>query len=429
MALLSLLGSLLAVLATGIPVGIGLALVGVTLGYFVIGDASLLGLPSSLFAGTTSFLLIAIPLFILMSEVLRRGGITELLFDTVTHWVGHLPGGLAVSAVLTSALGASITGSSVANAASMAIVAVPAMLERGYERKFTYGLIAASGTLGIMIPPSIPLLLYGEITEESIGALFIAGIIPGLVITAVLIIYAVAHSVLGGSCKPSPKKGWDETFKQTARSMPALMLPVVVVGGIYSGIFTPTEAAAVGVTYALFISIFVYRSVGFSELRLAFMDAFLTSAMILMIIAGSNVLGSVVTKLQLSQELLMYVQDLGLPSYGFVIATMLLLFLLGMILEVISIIFIVLPLLHPIILSLGLDPVWYAIIFTLNMEIALITPPVGMVLYVMTGILRRPITELIRGVMPFVVVLVVCLAILIAFPSLSVWLPSVLGTK
>jgi C4-dicarboxylate transporter DctM subunit len=429
MAILSLLGSLLAVLATGIPVGIGLALVGVTLGYFVIGDASLLGLPSSLFAGTTSFLLIAIPLFILMSEVLRRGGITELLFDAVTHWVGHLPGGLAVSAVLTSALGASITGSSVANAASMAIVAVPAMLERGYERKFTYGLIAASGTLGIMIPPSIPLLLYGEITEESIGALFIAGIIPGLVITAVLIIYAVTYSVLGGSCKPSPKKGWDETFRQTARSLPALMLPVVVVGGIYSGIFTPTEAAAVGVTYSLFISIFVYRSVGFTELRLAFMDAFLTSAMILMIIAGSNVLGSVVTKLQLSQELLLYVQHLGLPSYGFVIATMLLLFVLGMILEVISIIFIVLPLLHPIILSLGLDPIWYAIIFTLNMEIALITPPVGMVLYVMTGILRRPITELIRGVMPFVVVLIVCLCILMAFPSLSVWLPSVLGTK
>jgi C4-dicarboxylate transporter DctM subunit len=151
--------------------------------------------------------------------------------------------------------------------------------------------------------------------------------------------------------------------------------------------------------------------------------------MILMIIAGSNVLGSVVTKLQLSQELLLYVQHLGLPSYGFVIATMLLLFVLGMILEVISIIFIVLPLLHPIILSLGLDPIWYAIIFTLNMEIALITPPVGMVLYVMTGILRRPITELIRGVMPFVVVLIVCLCILMAFPSLSVWLPSVLGTK
>jgi len=421
-----LLFGLLALLATGIPVGIGLALVGVSIGYFVIGDTSFLGLPSSLFAGTTSFLLIAIPLFILMSEILRRGGITELLFETVTRWVGHLPGGLAVSAVLTSAIGASITGSSVANAASMAIVAVPPMLARGYERKFTYGLIAASGTLGIMIPPSIPLLLYGEITEESIGTLFIAGIIPGLVLTAMLIAYAVFTSVRGGVYEKLPKAPWNETLKYTARSLPAIILPFLVVGGIYSGVFTPTEAAAIGCTYALLISIFVYRSVGFAELRLAFRDAFVTSAMILLIIAGSNVLGTVVTKLQISQDLLTLVQEMNFPPWGFVAATMVLLFLLGMILEVISIIFIVLPLLHPIILALGLDPIWYAIVFTLNMEIALITPPVGMVLYVMTGILRRPITELMQGVLPFVFVLAACLVVLMAFPQLTLWLPSVL---
>lgn len=423
----ALLFGLLALLATGIPVGIGLALVGVSIGYFVIGDTSFLGLPSSLFAGTTSFLLIAIPLFILMSEILRRGGITELLFETVTRWVGHLPGGLAVSAVLTSAIGASITGSSVANAATMAIVAVPPMLERGYERKFTYGLVAASGTLGIMIPPSIPLLLYGEITEESIGTLFIAGIIPGIVLTAMLVAYAVFISVRGGVYEKLPKAPWGETMRYTARSAPALILPFLVVGGIYSGIFTPTEAAAIGCTYALVISVFVYRSVSFASLRLAFRDAFVTSAMILLIIAGSNVLGTVVTKLQVSQDLLQLVQDLQLPPWGFVAATMVLLFLLGMILEVISIIFIVLPLLHPIILALGLDPIWYAIVFTLNMEIALITPPVGMVLYVMTGILRRPITELMQGVLPFVFVLAACLVVLMAFPQLSLWLPSVLN--
>ena len=421
-----LLTSLLALLATGIPVGIGLALVGVFTGYLVIGDTSFLGLPSSLFAGTTSFLLIAIPLFILMSEVLRRGGITELLFEMVTRWVGHLPGGLAASAVITSAIGASITGSSVANAASMAIVAVPPMLARGYGRRFTYGLIAASGTLGIMIPPSIPLLLYGEITEESIGTLFIAGIVPGLVLTAILVAFSVFVSVRGGTYRPLPKSPWSETLKYTVKSVPALLLPVIVIGGIYSGIFTPTEAAAIGVTYALLISIFVYRSVSFKDIRQAFMDAFVTSAMILLIIAGSNVLGSVVTKLQISQDLLIYVRDLHLPPWGFVVATMVLLFLLGMILEVISIIYIVLPLLHPIIVDIGLDPIWYAIVFTLNMEIALITPPVGMVLYVMTGILKRPITELIQGVVPFVVLLTVCLVILMAFPQLTLWLPSAL---
>ena len=215
-------------------------------------------------------------------------------------------------------------------------------------------------------------------------------------------------------------------MKYTIKSVPALLLPVIVIGGIYSGIFTPTEAAAIGVTYALVISIFVYRSVRFKDIRQAFMDAFVTSAMILLIIAGSNVLGTVVTKLQISQDLLIYVRELNLPPWGFVAATMVLLFLLGMILEVISIIYIVLPLLHPIIVDIGLDPIWYAIVFTLNMEIALITPPVGMVLYVMTGILRRPITELIQGVMPFVVLLAVCLVMLMAFPQLTLWLPSAL---
>lgn len=424
--MVNLLVGLLALLATGIPVGIGLAIVGVTVGYFSIGDSSLLGLPSSLFAGTSSFLLIAIPLFILMSEILRRGGITELLFETMTRWVGHLPGGLAVATVLTSALGAAITGSSVANAASMAIVAVPPMLARGYERKFTYGLVAASGTLGIMIPPSIPMLLYGEITEESIGTLFIAGIIPGLLLTALLIIYAVIVSVRGGVYEPLPRASWSDCLRYTARAFPALLLPVIVVGGIYSGLVTPTESAALGVSYALLISAVVYRTLTIRSLLGAFMDALTTSAMILFIIAGSHVLGTVVTKLQISQDLLNYVQAMQLPPWAFVVATMILLFALGTILEVISIIFIILPLLHPIVLSLGLDPIWYAVIFTLNMEIALITPPVGMVLYVMTGILKRPITEIMSGVAPFVGVLIVCLAILIIFPDISLWLPSIL---
>lgn len=422
----SLLAGLLALLATGIPVGIGLAIVGVAVGYFAIGETSLLGVPSSAFAGTSSFLLVAIPLFILMSEILRRAGITEILFETATRWVGHMPGGLAVAAVLTSALGAAITGSSVANSASMAIVAVPPMLERGYDRRFTYGLIAASGTLGIMIPPSIPILLYGEITEESIGTLFIAGIVPGLLLAFMLICYAVFVCVRGGVYQPVPKASWRDRISFTLRAAPALVLPVIIIGGIYSGLFTPTEAAAVGCTYALLIATLVYRSVTLQSLAQAFFDALTTSAMILFIIAGSQVLGTVVTKLQISQDLLEYVQEMELPAWGFVVATMVLLFALGMILEVISIIFIVLPLLHPIILSLGLDPIWYAIVFTLNMEIALITPPVGMVLYVMTGILKQPITEIIRGVVPFVGVLAACLAVLLAFPELTLWLPSVL---
>jgi C4-dicarboxylate transporter, DctM subunit len=421
-----LFAGLLALLATGIPVGIGIGVVGIVAGYVGMGESSLAALPSTLFAGINSFLLIAIPLFILMSEILSRGGVTEILFNTVTRWLGHLPGGLAVSAVVTSAIGASITGSSVANAASMAIVCVPPLLARGYDRRFSYGLVAAAGTLGIMIPPSIPMLLYGEITEESIGALFMAGIIPGLLITAALIAYAVFVCARGGVAEPIPKASWAERRDATTKAIPALMLPVIVVGGIYTGIFTPTEAAAIGVTWALIVGVFIYRTVGLREIVAALRSTLVSTSLILLIIAGSNVLGAAVTRLQISQDMLAMVQSLGLPAWAFVACTMVLLFILGMILEVISIIFIILPILHPIIVSLGIDPIWYAVVFTLNMEIALITPPVGMVLYVLTGILKRPIGEIIQGVLPFVVVLLGCLVVLMAFPGLSTWLPNFL---
>lgn len=421
-----LFAALLALLATGIPVGIGIAIIGLGAGYVGIGESSLAALPSTLFAGINSFLLIAIPLFILMSEVLSRGGVTEILFTTVTRWLGHLPGGLAISAVVTSAVGASITGSSVANAASMAIVCLPPLLARGYQRRFSYGLIAAAGTLGIMIPPSIPMLLYGEITEESIGSLFLAGIVPGLLITVVLITYAVFVCARGSVAEKLPKASWAECWQATLRAVPALMLPVIVVGGIYSGVFTPTEAAAVGVTWALVVGVLIYRTVGWREILASLRSTLFSTSLILLIIAGSNVLGAAVTRLQISQDMLRLVQSLELPVWGFVTATMLLLFVLGMILEVISIIFIILPTLHPIIVELGIDPIWYAVIFTLNMEIALITPPVGMVLYVMTGIVKRPIGEIIQGVFPFVVVLIFCLVVLMVFPELSTWLPAAL---
>lgn len=421
-----LFAALLALLATGIPVGIGIAIIGLGAGYVGIGESSLAALPSTLFAGINSFLLIAIPLFILMSEVLSRGGVTEILFTTVTRWLGHLPGGLAISAVVTSAVGASITGSSVANAASMAIVCLPPLLARGYQRRFSYGLIAAAGTLGIMIPPSIPMLLYGEITEESIGSLFLAGIVPGLLITVVLITYAVFVCARGSVAGKLPKASWAECWQATFRAVPALMLPVIVVGGIYSGVFTPTEAAAVGVSWALVVGVLIYRTVGWREILASLRSTLFSTSLILLIIAGSNVLGAAVTRLQISQDMLRLVQSLELPVWGFVTATMLLLFVLGMILEVISIIFIILPTLHPIIVELGIDPIWYAVIFTLNMEIALITPPVGMVLYVMTGIVKRPIGEIIQGVFPFVVVLIFCLVVLMVFPELSTWLPAAL---
>ncbi len=426
MIILGLIVALLLILASGIPVAIGLGIVGIAASFMLDGEAALILLPQTLFGSSNSFLLSAIPLFILMSEILRRAGVTEILFETVRCWVGHLPGGLGISTVITSAIGASITGSSVANAASMAIVAAPPMIQRGYDRRFTYGLIAASGTLGILIPPSIPMLLFAAITDESVGKLFAAGVIPGLLLVLLLCLYVVFYARRQDSGASFQKASSEVRRKQTTLALPALVLPIIVIGGIYFGFFTATEAAGIGVLYALILSMAVYRTLKPSDLLSILMGSLRSTSMILVLIAGSMVLGHVVTTLQVGQDLLKAIESFDMPVWAFILAIMVLLFVLGCILEVISIIYILVPILYPILIVLNIDPIWFAVLFVVNMEIALVTPPVGMVLYVITGIVRRPISEVIAGTIPFIVLLFVFLGILILFPDLVTFLPRVM---
>lgn len=426
MIIVSLIIVLLLVLATGIPVAIGLGLVGVAAAFMLDGEVALISLPQTIYSSTNSFLLTAVPLFILMSEILRRAGVTEILFETVTKWLGHLPGGLGVSTVVTSAIGASITGSSVANAASMAIVAAPPMIERGYDRKFTYGLIAASGTLGILIPPSIPMLLFAAITDESVGKLFAAGMIPGLMLAAILCGYVIVSAMMGRSGGTLPKASRAERWKQTRKAGFALILPPIVVGGIYTGAFTATEAAGIGVLYALVLGLGIYRTLRVRDLLPILIDSLQATCMILLLIAGSMVLGHVVTTLQVSQELLALIESYDMPVWAFILALMVMLLILGCILEVISVIYIVVPILYPVLATLGIDPIWFAILFVVNMEIALVTPPVGMVLYVITGIVRRPVSEVMWGTLPFVGLLFLFLILLMIFPPISMTLPSLM---
>lgn len=417
---------LLLVLATGIPVGIGLGIVGAAAAYFLDGASSLYSLPQIIFSSSNKFLLTAVPLFILMSEILRRAGVTELLFETVTKWVGHLPGGLAVSTVVTSSVGASITGSSVANAASMAIVAAKPMIERGYDRKFTYGLIAASGTLGILIPPSIPMLLFAAITDESVGRLFAAGMIPGILLALLLCAYVIVASLRGASGESLPKASWRDRCVQTRKASFALLLPVIVVGGIYAGFFTATEAAGVGVVYALVLGLVVYRTLRLRDLIPILISSLQSTCMILLLIAGSMVVGQVVTTMQVSQQLLSFIDGYDLPLWAFILALMVMLLVLGCILEVIAVIYIVVPIIYPLLQPLGIDPIWFAILFMVNMEIALVTPPVGMVLYVITGIVRRPVTEVMQGTLPFIGLLFLFLLLLILIPEISLTLPAII---
>jgi C4-dicarboxylate transporter, DctM subunit len=424
MLLFILFISIILVIATGIPVGIGLGVVGFLFYLFFEGSSAFISLPQTIFESNNSFLLTAIPMFILMSEILRKANVTELLFETVTKWVGHLPGGLAVSTVITCAIGASITGSSVANAASMAIVAGPPMISRGYDSKFTYGLIAASGTLGILIPPSIPMLLFASITEVSIGKLFISGLIPGLILVLMLCIYVILKDGFNSKKIKLEKASFQVRYQLTKKALPALCLPIVVVGGIYAGFFTPTEAAGVGVFLSFFLGFFWYRTLKITDILDIFKESLHSTCMILLLIAGSMVLGHAITTMQISDQLVKIISNYDVNQFLFIILIMLLLFILGCILEVVSVIYIVVPILFPVVEALGIEPIWFAIIFIVNMEIALITPPLGMNLYVISGIAKRPITEIMTGSIPFVLIFLFFLFLLILFPAISTILVS-----
>jgi C4-dicarboxylate transporter DctM subunit len=415
---------LLIVLFAGLPVAFSLGATSVLL-------IGLFGLPMKLIANTMftsldSFVVIAIPLFVLMSRVLLDGRVGDDLFEVMNVWVRHLPGGLAIATILACAFFAAISGSGAATAATIGMVAYPAMIGRGYQKKFILGLLACGGTLGILIPPSIPLIIFGAVTEESIGKLFIAGVVPGLVLTAILIVYAVYRSRRGGYA-PMQAASWQERFRVTRRNLWGIALPFLILGGIYTGAFTPTEAAAVGLTYSLLITLFVYRTLRLRDLPETCLKAVGTSCMIALIISGALLFGRVLTLVEIPQKLTALIIEWKLSAFLFVLAMNILMVFLGCILETVSIILLTVPLVAPILEALKIDPIWYAIVLTVNMEMALVTPPVGMNLYVINGLDEDiHMSEVIRGVAPFIVILAAFLLLTMLFPPMSTWLPSMM---
>jgi C4-dicarboxylate transporter DctM subunit len=415
---------LIGILFMGLPVAFSLG--GTSLLLIALFDLPMKIVGATIFTSLDSFTILSIPLFVLMSQILLDGRIGDDLFDVMNAWVRHLPGGLAIATILACAFFAAITGSGAATAATIGMVAYPAMIERGYDKKFTLGLLAAGGTLGILIPPSIPLILYGAITEESVGKLFIAGVIPGLVLTAFFIVYAVIKSKRGGFT-PMEKTSWGERIRVTRKNFWGILLPFIIIGGIYSGAFTPTEAAAVGLVYGLFITLVVYRTLKLSDIPAICLRSVTTSCMIAIIIAGAVLFGRVMTLLMIPQKLTELIISNNFSVMMFIVAMNVLMMILGCVLETVSIVLLTMPLVTPILHALGIDPIWYAIVVTVNMTLALITPPVGMNLYVINS-LRKDIRmgEIISGVFPFLVIMVLFLILVILFPGMSTWLPSVM---
>jgi C4-dicarboxylate transporter DctM subunit len=418
---LIILAALVAVLFTGIPVFAGLTLFAA--GMLVGVEGNLGNLGDLIFGKLNTYLLVAIPLFTLMAHLMIRGRVVDDLYDTAHTLVRHLPGGLGVATVAACTVFAAISGSSVATALTIGSSAIPQMLRYGYSPRVAYGVIGAGGTLGILIPPSAPMVLFGAVSDTSIGQLFIAGVLPGLMMAVIFAGYCM-FTASEATAKRLPRAGLGEILIALRKSMWALSLPPLILGGMYAGVFTATEAAGIGALAALLIATLVYRSLGLAGIWAAARDAARTSAMLFMILVGAGLFGHVLTKLRIPSELVALVTEYGVSPIEFLVAVMVLIFVLGMFLETISIILITTPVVLPVLATLKIDPVWYGILLTINLELALITPPVGMNLFAIKAITRAPIGEIIMGILPYVGLLILGLGLVMAFPQIALWLPS-----
>jgi len=416
---------LIALLLTGMPIFAGLGLASIAI--MLVTEGSISSVADTVFAKLDNGILTAIPMFAFMAHVMIKSRVVDDLYDAANAMVGHFKGGLGVATVLSCTIFAAISGSSVATALTIGSTAIPQMQRFGYRPRDAYGVIAAGGTLGILIPPSGPLILYAIVTETSIGALFLAGLIPGILMALIFAFYSVAQSYFRTDVKDNDWIGWTECAKAIKKSFWSLAMPPLVLGGIYSGVFTASEAASIGCIYALLVGALVYRNFGLRELAEASYETVRTTAMLFMILAAAAMFGHAVTIIRLPIELMESVTALGLSQLGFILVVMAVIFILGMFLETISIILITTPIILPALVQLDVNLIWYGILLMINLELALITPPVGMNLFVIKGIANAPLAEVIRGALPYVLLMIMGLAIVLVVPGLSTWLPELAG--
>ncbi len=413
--------ALFALLAVGVPVAFALGGLGAIL--LLLGGFSPLMVPQGFLSTIDNFVLLAVPLFLLMSNILLKGGVGQDLFNAVQAWVGHLPGGLAVATILSCAIFAAISGSSVATAATIGTVAIPEMIKHGYPRHRVFGLLAAGGTLGILIPPSIPMIVYGFITEESVIKLFLAGIGPGLLLVALFIGFSILDALFSGRYRRVAKAGWQQRWRTALRATPSLILAMVVIVGIYLGIFTPTEAAAIGLICALIITGLVLRTLTRDKLRQAVIESMVTTVTILLIVAGAKVFGKAITLYRIPQDLAAVITQTLTVPWAFILMVSLVLVVMGLFLEALSMMLIMVPVLAPALLPLGIDPIWFGIFFVIMIECALITPPIGLNLYVIQSVAKAQMGEVAAGVWPFLLLMLLTVIICYLWPDLVLYLP------
>ena len=416
--------SLIALFLLGVPIAIS------------IGSATFLALFSSpipstvlvqkMFTAMDSFPLMAVPFFILAGALMETGGISRRLIHLANTFVGHYSGGLAFVAIIASMFFGAISGAAAACVAAIGAVIIPEMVARGYGKPYTAAVQATAGTLGVMIPPSIPMIIYCVMTGVSVGALFMAGIVPGVIVGVSLMFTAWIIARKRGY-KGERRFTWGERQNAFKEAFWALMMPVIILGGIYGGIFTPTEAAVVAVVYGLFIGFFVYREIRVSNLKTVFVNTAVSTAIIMLIIGASSAFSWVITSKRVPQMVAEGMLSLSSNPVVILLLINLLLLFIGTFMETVASIIILVPVLMPVLATIGVDPLHFGIVIVVNLAIGMVTPPLGICLFVSCGIAKISLEEISRAALPFILVMILDVLLLTYLPVLSVGLPRLLG--
>jgi C4-dicarboxylate transporter DctM subunit len=419
-----LFGLLFAMLLAGIPIAVSLGLSTTACILAFTTDTPMM-IAQKLFVSLNKFALMAIPLFVLMGNFLSQGGTAYRIIRFARSLVGHLPGGLPMSAIFACVIFAAVSGSSPATVAAIGSLMMGAIHADGYSYRFSVGSIVSSGSLGILMPPSIILIVYGVTVDQSIGQLFMAGVLPAIFLGGMLMVVTYIAAKRGGH-ERKEMAPLSEIWASFKDAIWGLMVIIIVIGGIYGGIFTPTEAAAVAAVYAFITAKFIYRDLGWKDIPQVIKTSAATAAMIMFIIANAMIFAHLLTTEQMPQDLAQWIIDLNLNKYVFLIFINLLLLLAGNFMEPSSLIMILAPLIFPIAVQLGIDPIHLGVIITVNMEIGMLTPPVGLNLFVASGISGLTLQDTIRASMPWFLALLIGLLIITYVPQISLFIPQLI---
>ena len=418
-------GLLIGLMLTGMPVSISLGLTVLTY-LFTMTSVPIESVALKLFTGIERFEIMAIPFFILAGNFLTHGGVARRMIKFASAMVGHWHGGLGLAGVVACALFAAVSGSSPATVVAIGSILLPAMIKQGFPARFGAGVITTSGALGILIPPSIVMVMYAVATNTSVGALFIAGIVPGLILASMLG-FTTWWRARKFAYPRQPAASAGERLRALRDAIWGLLLIIVVIGGIYTGVFTPTEAAAMSAVYAFIVAVFVYKDMSLKQVPKVLLDSANMSAMLLYIITNAVMFSYLMTSENIPQELAAWMLDKDLGVVAFLLAVNIVLLLAGNVMEPSSIVLIMAPILFPVAIKLGINPVHFGIMMTVNMEVGMCHPPVGLNLYVASGIAKMGITELTIAVWPWLLTMLVFLGVVTFWPEMSIWLPKTLG--